>query len=414
MDLKPRRGDDRVAIPVTFDVKYSVLVFKMSKIYISLAAIALFFILWVIVMFIAASGNYRIIATVIAFLIVPTVCRMGIIGEFKYRKSYKYLVANNFQYDYSLFWSIYDTSTSSPTVFFHTSGMSSVFVAFDKDVIVGKGDSSDYEHFEAISEAYQLLAKKGISCIHIDYMDNVGKDTRLASLFESAKSCESEDLRNCILDMLDYMQWYMMGTYADYDVFCFTSKLRPDLFIDELIPVLSAFEQGNYIRYRILTRPEVRDLVSSVFSVSDFSVTRACDNLFSSKGTTSYLKVIWTELDGKREIVNKTREQLADEARITAQEREAVKQKRRRKSNQPMVAVNLFEDEEDTASLETQEDKPPIIDGVFIGRTGNPTMNTNSSRVSAPVNSTKQSGFENNMTTISADEEFDLFSDDDE
>ena len=257
MDLKPRRGDDRVAIPVTFDVKYSVLVFKMSKIYISLAAIALFFILWVIVMFIAASGNYRIIATVIAFLIVPTVCRMGIIGEFKYRKSYKYLVANNFQYDYSLFWSIYDTSTSSPTVFFHTSGMSSVFVAFDKDVIVGKGDSSDYEHFEAISEAYQLLAKKGISCIHIDYMDNVGKDTRLASLFESAKSCESEDLRNCILDMLDYMQWYMMGTYADYDVFCFTSKLRPDLFIDELIPVLSAFEQGNYIRYRILTRPEV-------------------------------------------------------------------------------------------------------------------------------------------------------------
>ena len=74
----------------------------------------------------------------------------------------------------------------------------------------------------------------------------------------------------------------------------------------------------------------------------------------------------------------------------------------------------MFEDEEDTASLETQEDKPPIIDGVFIGRTGNPTMNTNSSRVSAPVNSTKQSGFENNMTTISADEEFDLFSDDDE
>lgn len=424
MNLQPQRGDDKVAIPVTFDVKYSVLNFKMSKLYISLAAMVLMFVLWVIVMFIAADNKYRVTASVIAFIIVPMVCRMAIIGEYKYRKNYKQLVAHEFQYDYSLFWSIYDTSTGAPTVFHHTSGLSSVFVAFDKDVIVGKGNSSDYEHFEAIGNAYQLLAKKGINCIHIDYMDNVGKDTRLQSLFESAESCKSVDLRNCILDMLDYMQWYMMGTYADYDVYCFSSKLRPDLFIDELVPILSAFEHGNYIRYRILTRPEVRDLVASVFSIPDFSVTRTCDNLFASKSTSSYIKIIWTEVDGKREIVNKTREQLAAEARINAEEREALKQLKKRKGTASAVSVDLFDDDDTIEEEQEPEDNNPFNaleaqrqavapSGVFVGRTAvSPQLQKapeqemiSSGKLAEPLLNMTQLGSE------ASNEEFDLFED---
>lgn len=432
MILQPQRGDDRVAIPVTFDVKYSVLNFKMSKLYISLAALALTLILWIIVMFIAASNQYRVIASVIAFIIVPTICRMAVIGEYKYRKNYKILVSNDFQYDYSLFWSIYDTSTGSPTIFHHTSGMSSVFVAFDKDVIVGKGGSSDYEHFQALSDAYQLLAKKGIGCTHIDYMDNVGKDTRLQSLFESAEHCKSVDLRNCLLDMLDYMQWYMMGTYADYDVYCFSSKLRPDLFIDELVPILSAFENGNYIRYRILTRPEVRDLVASVFSVPDFSVTRTCDNLFTNKGTSSYIKVIWTELDGKREIVNKTRAQIASEARINAEEREALKKFKKRKNTPSVVSVDLFDDDatiEETqqapietnpfAALGTKQPSKQQIDGVFVGRTAVSQVEQPTEPVAMPVQAPRKPvkiGAHKpepteDVVTFSEDEEFVLFDD---
>lgn len=344
--LQPQRGDDKVAVPFSFDSKWNTLELRISKVYILFAACIVAFILWIVVMIIASSDNIRLWGSIILLLGVPTVLRFAVVEEGKFMKNYRMLREHDYIYDYSLFWSIYDSSTTAPTVFYHISGLYSIFVAFDKDVVVGKGNDSDFEHYDALSDAYNLLAKKGISCVHVDYMDNVGKDVRLAGMMEKLEvECKAEDLKNCVLDMYSYLQWYMSDTYSDYDVYCFTTKMRPDLFLDELNPVLNAFLNANYIRYRVLDRADLRDLVASVMSIPDFSVTRSCDGLFASRGLTSYLKIIWTERDGVREKVNKTKAEIAADARIVAEEKEARKRnKHRKKSASADAAVDLFDD----------------------------------------------------------------------
>lgn len=360
LDLQPHRGDEKVAIPFTFDTKWESSALKISKLYIAAAACGLAIIIWLVIMFIAANNNIRLWGSIILLIGVPTVLRYALIEEYKYRKNYRDLKEHNYTYDYSLFWSIYDTSTTSPTFFYHLSGMNSLFVAFDKDVVIGKGEDSDFDHYEAISEAYNLLAKRGINCIHIDYMDNVGKDVRLQAMMEDLEDCPFEDLKNCVLDMYEYLQWRMSGTFADYDVYCFSSKMRQDLMLDELTPVLGAFLNANYVRYRILDRTEVRSLVSAVMSVPDFSVTRASDNLFASRGITSYIKIIWTEANGVREKVNKTRAEAAEEQRIQAAEREV--RKANKKSKRTMTnnaSVDLFAEDSstETGAVENKADR---------------------------------------------------------
>lgn len=408
MDLRPHRGDDKVAIPVTFDVKSSTLQLKMSRLYVSVALMLGAIILWIVCLAVAATSEIRWIVTLIAWVLVPLICRFAIIEEYKFRKNYRLLREHSFTYDYSLFWSIYDTSAGTPTIFHHTSGTYSIFVAFDKDVIVGKGNDADYDHGEAIANAYQLLAKKDILCTHLDYMDNVGKDTRLQSLFDVTARCKNPELRECVTDMLDYMQWYMSGAYADYDVYCFTSKMRPDLFVDELMPVLSALESGNYIRYRMLDRQDLRDLVASVMGTPDFSVTRSCDGLFSSRGLSSYLRVIYIDVKGKREIVNKTRAQMAEEARIAQEERIAARANRRNRNTLGGPTVDLFDDNAPEPVAPTNLSKSQQ----FRANAGFAQLNTsNAPQGIAP--SVGQSGRLPAQTqgTTGTDEEFDLFGD---
>lgn len=347
MSLKPEQGDTKVAVPVTFDVRSRTLQLKMSKIYISLAILAFTFIGWLVIMIISATNDFRIIASIIAFIIVPLVCRFGIIGEHKFRDNFELLREHNYYYTYDLFWNIYDTQlvNNNITAFLHTTGTVSVFVALDKDVVVGKQDYSGFSHYEAISDAYNILAKKEITCFHIDYMDAVGEDPRLENLYANADKCKSADLKNIMLDMLDYMQWDMSGSFSSYDVYCFSAKLRPDMLVEEILPVVQLLLQGNYVRARYLDRNDIRKLTDTVLNIPDFSVTRTCDSLFSS-GRTNHLKIIWTETDNKREIVNKTSRELAEQARIAASEAEArkgIKKKRKTLSNE---AIDLFEESE--------------------------------------------------------------------
>lgn len=436
MDLQPCRGEDKVAIPVSFDTKWETQELKISKLYISLAICAVAFIGWVVVMFIAADNSIRLWASIILLIGVPTFLRYAFIGEHTWKKNFLELNDNDYQYDYSLFWNIYDTSTTEPTFFFHTTGNNSLFVAFDKDVVVGKGDDSGFDHYEAISDAYNLLSKKGIVCTHIDYMDNVGKDVRLMEMMdEVSHTCKSEDLKNCVLDMYEYMQWYMSDTFTDYDVYCFTSKMRIDLMLDELTPVLSAMLAGNYIRYRILDRQDVRALVSSVYALPDFSVTRSCDSLFASRGVSSYIKIIWTEKDGKREKVNKTRAEIQEEARIQQAEKEARKATRSNKKITNNAAVDIFADETaQPAQAQVKQpekgtqpeqaspfaqfnqataQKKPTQNTTFGASTSKQQLPATSSKLQKPPKSNQQEVTPTQQGTISSqnDEDFDLFGD---
>lgn len=344
MDLQPQRGDEKVAIPVTFESRPGVLAFKKSRLIISLIVMLLGIILWIVTLIIGSGSNVKWLVTGIVFVVLPTFCRFVLIKEHSFRKHYNALADANYTYDYRLFWNIYDTNViDGITFFYHTNGSVSVFVAFDKGVIIGKGDYSDYDHYEAISQAYNLLHKRGIRCTHIDYMDSVGKDVRLQGMYANVQDCENPELQASVLDMIDYMQYQMMGTYADYDVYCFTAKMRPDLMWDELSSVIGAFLGGNYIRDRVLDVHGVRDVLATVLRIPDFSVAKTCDSLFGHRAT-SFLRVIWIDRNGKRENVNKTRKQIAEEARLAQQEKEARKAMRGKGRKNDDVIVDILGD----------------------------------------------------------------------
>lgn len=359
MNLQPQRGDEKVAIPVTFESRSGVLAFKKSRLIISLIIMVLGIIFWIVTLIIGDTAKTKWLVTGIVFGVLPLICRFAIIHEHSFRKQYNMLSDVDYTYDYKLFWNIYDTSEIDGVTFFHhTSGAVSVFVAFDKGVIVGKGDYSDYDHYEAISQAYNLLHKRGIRCTHIDYMDSVGKDVRLQNMYDNVKGCENPELQASVLDMIDYMQYQMMGTYADYDVYCFTAKMRPDLMWDELSSVLGAFLGGNYIRDRVLDRRGVRDVVATVMRLPDFSVTRTCDSLFGNKASSRFLRIIWTETDGKREIVNKTKKQMAEEARLAQMEKEAQRAMRGKGRKGDDRIIDILDDAPAAQSVNLQKSNP--------------------------------------------------------
>ena len=102
---------------------------------------------------------------------------------------------NNYIFSYNLFWNIYEINDAFPYFVQFVNGLKGVFVIFDKDIVVGKEDDADFNHYEALAEAYNQLAKRDIEFMHIDYMDTVGQDSRLDLLFDNAAYIENEDLK---------------------------------------------------------------------------------------------------------------------------------------------------------------------------------------------------------------------------
>ena len=95
-DLQPQRGDDKVAIPFTFDSKWNTLELKISKVYILFGSLILAVILWIIVMIIAGSNNIRLWASVILLVVAPTIVRYAVVEEGKFKKNYRMLRENNY------------------------------------------------------------------------------------------------------------------------------------------------------------------------------------------------------------------------------------------------------------------------------------------------------------------------------
>ena len=238
-----------------------------------------------------------------------------------------------------------------------SSGYKAIFVAFDKDVIIGRDASADYDHYEAIANAYAVMFKKNMWCVHIDYADTVGKDDRLDSLFKNLTETENKDLRNETVRLYDYVQTYMYRSYADYDVYAFFYDGRDEAFWDDLQPVINALSEANYVRNRILSREEIGELCMSLMNLNEFSTTRATESVFlaNTRGGNN-IKVIWTEKDGERKIINRRREEIEDERRVKAAEaemrmnkfkRNKKKKKKKNDSGIDMDAnLNIFGDED--------------------------------------------------------------------
>lgn len=326
----PERGDTEVAIPVTFDIQghrdnLSIRKMVLGLFFIFLALVAM------ILLFIFAADEFKPQLPLIIFFGTFYFVRIFFLKEWKYKKKQRDLREREYKFNTKVFWGIYSINEYYPFICSMASGYKAIFVAFDKDVIIGRDEDADYDHYEAIANAYATMFKKNMWCVHIDYADTVGKDDRMDALFKNLTETENKDLRNETIRLYDYVQTYMYRSYADYDVYAFFYDGRDEAFWDDLQPVINALSEANYVRNRILSREEIGELCMSLMNLNEFSTTRATEQVFLSnvRGGNS-IKVIWTEKDGERKIVNRRREEIEDERRVKAAEAEMKMNKLRR------------------------------------------------------------------------------------
>lgn len=341
-EMIPDRGDDNVTIPMSFDVKTKRDNLSIRKMILGLLITIAGFILMIVLFFIMEDSKF--IPLLVGFGTFLSV-RLFFLHELTYKKKQKDLIDHDYKYPTKTFWGIYSINEYYPFICKMSNEALCIFVAFDKDVIVGRSDDADYDHFEAITNAYATMANKGIYCVHIDYADVVGKDDRMDSLFDNLIETENKDIKNETIRLYDYVQSYMYRSYADYDVYAFFYYGSEEAFWDDLQPVLDAFSEANYVRNRILTREEIGDLCITLMNLNDFSTARATESVFLSnvRGGNS-IKVIWTEKDGVRKVVNRTREEIDNERRIKAAEnvvRESGRKRKKKKKKKGKADIDM-------------------------------------------------------------------------
>ena len=341
----PEKRSPIVEIPVTFDSTSKPQGLSNSQFYLCLLVFGVWIFLAIVSLFVDITIFQKILFIFGSFIAVLFFNRYVLMREYYFKKKRNDLLEKEYQYPYSIFWNIYEITNGYPAICRYANGLKSIFVVFDKDVIVGKETDAEYNHYEAIAEAYLQMHKRGIECIHIDYMDTVGKDDRVKSLFGMANDTENEDLKEVLLRIFDNVEYIMQHSYASYDVYCFFYAGKDELFMDELEVVLDAFLEANYIRYRILDKFAIGELVKSVFNITEFSVRETSERLFSDLGGTRYLTPIWVERETSNGVERVTLNKTSAQKEAERATREAEKVARKNKKKQGKYEKYIMEED---------------------------------------------------------------------
>lgn len=345
--MQPREGDSEVQIPISFDGTIG-RTERNSIVGWVVLILTILFIMMAIVLTLAKFITGVIISVVMVYIAV-TMIRFLVFQEIQYKKKLKEVKDNEYLYDYSLFWDIHDI-TEGRIPIYHMSDKKAIFMAFDKDVIVGKEYySTIFNHHNAIAEAYKAIDNRKLTVHHIDYMDTLGSDGRMVGLFESSEDIINPDLKKLMLAKYGYMESSMYNSYASYDIYVFYSNLSNELFTKEVLGVVSKMKKANYIRYRALGKDEISLLVRTIMNLNSFSINEAKDAVFKKKSLSlKAIRLIWTESNGKRKKISNTKAESKSSTRVKIAEKEARKQRKRsmkeqrKNANKTNKEDNLF------------------------------------------------------------------------
>lgn len=342
--MRPKLNDDRVHIPLTFDVFSGGSINDSGRGLWFMLLTGVWLFISTLVLLYAYSWNKLYIFLVLTFVYVQ-VSRYVIFRERYYKKKRQELIDNKFLFDHSVFWDIFDISEYYPYFVSFRNGERGVFIQFDKDAIVGKDTDASFYHYEAIANAYKQMASRNIRCMHIDYMDIVGRDKRMDNLFDVAQNIQNEDLKRVMVRIYSNMQDVMNNSFASYDVYCFIYKGPDNIFWDDMQAVLRQFQSANFIRYRVLKKDEIGLLAQVLNNLTSFSANRACEEVFKATTNVDYLRTIWVEKNGEKKIINRTKEEIQEARRIEEVERNTRRNKRKKlfkRNKKDETDIDLF------------------------------------------------------------------------
>ena len=330
--MRPSMGDAYITLPITFDYHGGRKDSQRSK-RMWAGIVSVIGIIVVIGILFSKEESFFInllLAAGIALVLFFGV-RYLLLGEKKVRANYKSMMENDLQLDDSVIWGIYNVESSYPYICRFRNGKSGLFIGLNKDVILGKYDESEFEHYEAIGDAYNLAGASRVQIIHIDYMDNVGTDERLEESFISLGEVSNPDLKNLLTEVFSYQQEQMMQNVTTFDVYAFLWTGSDISAWNTIQRILACFLDANYRSYHVLNALDLRELTKVVMNLEEFSVVKASSGAFETSVSSGITPILLVDADGNETKLGKTKEERQAEAKQKAAEQEALEQERKRR-----------------------------------------------------------------------------------
>lgn len=349
--MRPRKGDSSINLPVTFDYSGGRKETSKSKM-LWVGIIGVLGLIMGIGTIFSSEGFWLVNILFGCAIIVGVVVmiRFLILKEHKVRERVVKMQEEDYIKDYRDLWGIYDMEDIYPYYAHMRNGKTAIYVQFEKDVILGKVEDSEYEHYEAIGDAYNLAGSMKIGMCHIDYMDKVGNDDRLAECFKELPNVANPDIRDILSDMYTNLQDMMDESVTTFDVYVFHFKGSETLFWYNIQQVISCMLKANYVSYKILNPGDVRELTKSLYNIHDFSVMEASSNAFESKKYSGVVPISIITYDGVEAIINKTSEEKKEERKVKERELKLKKEEGKRRKQKKKNQENTSEEEIDIFS----------------------------------------------------------------
>lgn len=346
--MRPQLGQSSIILPVTFDYsggrKDTQKTAKIFSIVLSIVGT----VIGLGVIF-SKKGFFLTnflfgVAIIYIFLFIV---RFFLLKEGKIRQSMIDLKDSDYKKELREWWGIYSINDTYPYYCRFRNGMSGVFVLLNKDVILGKFSESEFEHYEAIGDAYNICGSSNIKMCHIDYMDNIGMDERLEESFINLERVENPDLKDLLTSIFSYQQEQMLERVTTFDAYLFLWSGSDISAWNTIQRILSCFMQANYRSYRVLDAKDLRDLQITLGNLKDFSVIDAMMNAFTTNNDISINPIKVKHSDGNVEILGKTRAQRKEEAILREKEeelkKEEIKRRRHSKSSKTLKEDEVFD-----------------------------------------------------------------------
>lgn len=370
----PQPGVRSINIPVTFDYKGGRGENKKGKIILSIAdtLITLIFTFGC-----AMNKNLdlwmRILLPCIVFYIGLFILRFFVFRELWFSDVYETLKATDYDLKLDQIWQIFDIDFEYPYICYFKNGYKGVFVRMEKDAITGKVGDAQFDHYNAIGNAYNLAHSLNMNIIHIDYMDNVGNDTRMQKLYDDLVFVENPDMQEMLIDIYSNLQDEMSQNYASFDIYLFMTRDKITNFVYNIQSVCACMLGGNFITYKVLDRFEISRVCVALFNLHDFSIVEACENVLSGVDHHGVIPIKVKHGDDTEEVFNKTTAEkkviAAENARkqkerLAEQERQKAEAKQRKKNaklgikpkekKKDMTELDLFDAESEVSSKEVK------------------------------------------------------------
>lgn len=352
--MQPSPNSDTVSLPITFDYTVGRSESGRTRKVIAWMVSIIFFIIGLLILF-RGSQNFfvRFLIVVALYTVVTYSVRFLLLQEGKLRKQYYEQLDNDYKISTEDTWGIYEIDGDEIRVAHYRNGRLGIFFALEKDVIVGLDAESEFKHYEAVSDAYNEVAKNRAQIIHIDYMTHVGRDPRMAKLYEQASKSPNPDMRAVLNGIYSHLDDTMRDEISTYDAYVILIPSTEVQYNQIARKVIERFMEGNYLGYTMLSDEQIRDLTVELFNLHSFSVVDAERNALISS-TYRVAVPISIEKDGVVTKLNKTvkekreeeiqqrklKELVEREARNRKQAEREARRNQKKKAKQPKAKKN--------------------------------------------------------------------------